>query len=163
MAVRLPQEVEKAARMACRFIGIRMSDLLRLGVETALASAIPKFTEIARDPTANPRKRIQAIEWLHQGARASLALHESLETVQAMREARKKAARISRRAARKKPRRGDRVHPEGIAGDQGAENRQDQAMFGTAADPRQASPWGPLQHDPTDSEITPQPSPVNHG
>ena len=148
MAVRLPEEAKRAAKMATRLAKVNLSDLVRMGLEIGLARVSSQLVELAKDPDANPRKRLAAVKALHEFKRAQVSLHEPLPTVRVLRRAEREARRISRRAARKL-RREDRLQPEGTAGDQGDEHRQDQAMFGTAVDPLK-TPWTapPAYHEP---------------
>ena len=73
--VRLPTEVERAARSLCKMTGMSMSAFIRSGIEAHLAQIVPEYVRIAEDSNMPARERFRVLNMLRKLVWAGLALH----------------------------------------------------------------------------------------
>lgn len=83
----MPHELEQVARSACRLLGVSMSRFIRAGIEAKLAELVPKVVEIVENPKTQPGRCLRLMEFLRDISRATLALHQPMPYVEALRDA----------------------------------------------------------------------------
>lgn len=82
---RLTPELYQAAQAAKRVLGLSLSDLIRLGVRNAVASACRRAAEIARSHERGGGSRLRALEFLQQARWAEFSRTLPIEVVEQIR------------------------------------------------------------------------------
>ncbi len=73
--VRLPLELEEVARKACKLTGMKMSKLVRAGLEKCLAELLVQSAELAQDPSVPGRRRMQLALFVKDVVETGWATH----------------------------------------------------------------------------------------